>query len=96
MTTISEQPLAGSFWADVREALRGTRRNLTDGSPRRAIFLLAVPMVLEMVMESLFALVDVYFVSGLGAPHAATVGLTEAMMAIVLADHALRHRGQCG
>jgi putative MATE family efflux protein len=72
------------LWRDLRAALRGTAHDYTQGSIGRAIFLLAVPMVLEMVMESLFAVSDVYFVSRLGDPDAiATVGLTESMMILV-------------
>ncbi len=72
-----------SFWASVREALRGSRQNYTEGPIGRAVLLLAVPMVLEMFMESLFAVADVFFVSRLGADAVAVVGLTESMLAIV-------------
>ena len=74
-----------SFWASVREALRGSHQDFTAGSLDRAILLLAVPMVLEMVLESLFGLVDVFWVSRLGADATATVGLTEAMLYLVFA-----------
>lgn len=74
-----------SFWASVREALRGSHQDFTAGSLDRAILLLAVPMVLEMVLESLFGLVDVFWVSRLGADAIATVGLTEAMLYLVFA-----------
>ncbi len=76
-------PSAEGFWASVREALRGSRQDYTEGPLGRAILLLAVPMVLEMAMESLFAVVDVFFVSRLGADAVATVGLTESMLALV-------------
>jgi putative MATE family efflux protein len=72
-------------WASVREALAGSPRDFTSVSLDRAIFLLALPMMLEMVMESLFAVVDVFFVARLGADAVATVGLTESVMALVFA-----------
>src|SRR6201988_3314366 len=72
-----------SLWSSVREALRGSHQDFTDGNLNRAILLLAVPMVLEMVLESLFAVVDVLFVGRLGADAVATVGLTESMLSLV-------------
>jgi putative MATE family efflux protein len=80
----SERPQRG-FWSSVREALRGTHQDFTQGNLNRAILLLAVPMVLEMVLESLFAVVDVAWVGRLGADAVATVGLTESMLALVMA-----------
>lgn len=80
----SERPQRG-FWASVREALRGSHQDFTQGNLNRAILLLAVPMVLEMVLESLFAVVDVAWVGRLGADAVATVGLTESMLALVMA-----------
>lgn len=67
----------------IWDALRGVEHNYTEGPVRRAVILLAIPMAMEMVMESVFAVVDVFFVSRLGADAVATVGLTEAMLAIV-------------
>lgn len=72
-----------SWWQAVRGALRGTTHDYTTGAIGRSIFLLAIPMVLEMIMESLFALSDVFFVARLGASAVATVGLTESMMIVV-------------
>lgn len=75
-----------SAWATIREALAGSHRGeYTEGPIGRAILLLAVPMVLELVLESLFAVVDVFFVSRLGPEAIAVVGLTESMITIVYA-----------
>lgn len=72
-------------WASLKEAIRGSSQDFTEGSLRRAIFLLAVPMILEMSMESVFAVVDVFFVSKLGPDAVATVGLTESLMTLIYA-----------
>lgn len=74
---------AGSLWAAVRESVRGSHQNYTEGTIGRSILLLAIPMVLEMAMESIFAVVDVFFVSRLGPTAVATVGLTESMLVMV-------------
>ncbi len=74
-----------SFWSILREAFAGSSRDFTKGSIGLAIFLLAVPMILEMFMESVFALVDIFFVAHLGAESVAVVVLTESIMALVYA-----------
>src|SRR6201984_3244574 len=74
-----------SLWPSVREALKGSHQDFTTGSLNRSILLLAIPMVLEMVLESLFAVVDVFWVGRLGANAVATVGLTESMLSLVFA-----------
>jgi putative MATE family efflux protein len=76
---------AGGLWSSVREALRGSHQDYTTGSLNRSILLLAIPMVLEMVLESLFAVVDVLWVGRLGANAVATVGITESMLALAFA-----------
>src|SRR5437588_9969918 len=73
------------IWSSIREALRGSHRDFTSGSINRAILLLAIPMILEMVLESLFAVVDVFWVGRLGADAIATVGLTESLLSLVMA-----------
>lgn len=74
-----------TFWSILREAIAGSNRDFTTGSIGTAIFILSVPMIIEMFAESLFALFDIFYVSHLGADAVAVVGLTESMMALVYA-----------
>src|SRR5499426_4110568 len=69
--------------ATIREALRGSRIDYTTAPVGQAVIMLAVPMVVEMAMESIFAVADVFWVSHLGADAVATVGLTESMMTLI-------------
>lgn len=74
-----------TFFNNVAEAVSGTEQDFTEGKLSRAILLLSIPAVLEMVMESVFVIVDIYFVSKLGANAVATVGITESMVTIIYA-----------
>lgn len=69
-----------SVWQDLKDAIRGTEADYTSIDMKRAIFLLAVPMILELVMESTFAVADIYFVGKLGASAIATVGISETFL----------------
>ena len=83
--TTSGEAVDNSIFAVLREAISGSSRDFTVGPIGLAIFLLAVPMILEMSMESLFAVVDIFFVAKLGADAVAIVGLTESVMALIYA-----------
>jgi len=76
-------PPEQSFWQTIREAVRGTHHDYTSGPIGRAILLLAVPMVLEMLMESLFAVADIFWAGHLGSAAVATINLTESMLTVV-------------
>jgi putative MATE family efflux protein len=69
-----------SFWNEVKEAIKGTEADYTQININRAILLLAIPMILELIMESTFSVVDIYFVGRLGASAVSTVGLTETYL----------------
>lgn len=84
--TSTDDPAAADrlpLWSALREAVRGSQRDYTSGPIGQAVLLLAVPMVLETAMESVFAVVDVFFVSRLGAEAVATIGLTESMLTLI-------------
>ena len=73
------------FWTSIKEALGGSQQDFTEGNLSRSIAMLAIPMVLEMIMESIFAVADVFFVARLGEDAIATVGLTEGMLTLIYA-----------
>jgi putative MATE family efflux protein len=79
------RPLRARAWATLSEAVRGSHRDFTEGPIGPAIVILAIPMVMEMIMESIFAVADIFWVSKLGADSVATVGITESMLALIYA-----------
>jgi putative MATE family efflux protein len=85
MGAAAGQPAQRNLWSEIVEALRGSHQDYTAGNLNRAILLLAIPMVMEMVLESLFAVVDVFWVAHVGSDAVATVGLTESLLMLVFA-----------
>jgi putative MATE family efflux protein len=79
---IADAPPPGLL-TTVREALRGSHLDYTTAPVGRSVVMLAVPMVMEMAMESIFAVADVFWVAHLGADAVATVGLTESMLTMI-------------
>src|SRR5437660_2774698 len=84
-TTTQSQRRTHRNWRLLREAISGTPQDFTQGSLTRGIALLAIPTILEMVMESTFGVVDAFWVARLGADAMAAVGLTEALIVLVFA-----------
>ena len=83
---MTKHPSQGpNWWTLLKDALRGKEYDYTQGSLNKAIFLLAIPMVFEMLMESVFALVDIYFVSQVSTNAVATIGLTESVISLIYA-----------
>lgn len=72
-----------SLFSFFKEAVKGEQRDYTSGSIRKGVFMLAIPMILEMMMESVFAVVDIFFVGRLGKDAISTVGLTESVLTLV-------------
>lgn len=75
----------GKFFSNLKTALTGKETDFTSGSIRKAIFMLAIPMILEMMMESVFALVDIIYLSRVSVNAVATVGLTESVITLLYA-----------
>jgi putative MATE family efflux protein len=73
------------LWVNIRDSIRGVQRDYTTGPIGRAVVLLAIPMVLEMSMQSLFAVVDVFFVARLGPEAVAILGLSDSLLSLIFA-----------
>src|SRR5687768_1827520 len=85
MQSTTDTNTAPSAWSRIKEAIRGSHQDFTEAPVGRAVILLAIPMVLEMLMESVFAVADIFFVGRLGAEAIATVGITESLMTMIYA-----------
>ena len=85
MQTTADTAPVQSSWATIKEAIRGSHQDFTEAPIGRAVLLLSIPMVLEMLMESVFAVADIFFVGRLGAEAIATVGITESLMTTIYA-----------
>src|SRR5687767_4276853 len=81
--TISNKRSVSYIFQFIKDSIKGSQEDYTSGSIRRAVFMLAIPMILEMMMESVFAVVDIFFVGRLGKEATSTVGLTESVMTMV-------------
>lgn len=82
MTTYNNRSIRDIF-IFIKDAIAGKQQDFTTGSIRKAVFMLAIPMILEMCLESVFAVVDIFFVGKLGSNATATVGLTESVLTII-------------
>lgn len=84
MSTNNQNIITKSFSLFI-EAVTGKQKDFTTGSIRRAVFMLSIPMILEMMMESIFAIVDIWYVSQVSENAVATIGLTESILTLVYA-----------
>ncbi len=83
--TTNDQQIKESKFKLFLKAVKGEENNFTSGSIRRAVFMLSIPMILEMMMESVFAIVDIWYVSNVSVNAVATVGLTKSVLTLVYA-----------
>src|ERR1700740_1398859 len=83
MTTYTDHKSRNTIWAYLKQSLNSEHQDFTTGSIRKAIFMLSVPMILEMCMESVFAVVDIFFVGRINKEAVTTVALTESVLTLV-------------